>query len=514
MGIYKERGEALRMLFYCHVHHSVLGFVWFSQLGIIMQYIRPEESIILNVLSASVDFTTCESISMSQRVDKTGQRTLAVVTKADRAPDGLLEKVTADDVNIGLGYVCVRNRIGDESYDDARLEEAHLFNTHPLLSKIDASMVGIPVLAQKLVQIQATIISKCLPEIVRKINERLNASASELKRLPQNLTTVSEAIAAFMQIISSSKESLMKILIRGEFDEYRDDKVMHCTARLAEMLDKFSDDLQKSAENNNLGNFLVEEIKVLEESNGIWLSNFLARAAFQSLLKKKVCAIAVIPVSFVSFVWDYIETVVINVLMHHSENYPQLQSFTRRAAQNLISKMKDKSSDRVMEIVEMEKLTDYTSDPEYLKLWNKLMVSHNVFLEIMNDYSKPTILKVEDFGDIDVSHLRSYPTSRDQAFDLKMRITAYWHVVLKRLLDSIALHLLFYVQKLVNKEMELEIVTEIMGTQGGGGIERMLDESPSVVAKRDKLNKSVKVLRESKEVVARIMDRVALDGDK
>ena len=95
----------------------------------IMEYIKPEESIILNVLSATVDFSTCESIRMSQQVDKTGERTLAVVTKADKAPEGLLEKVTADDVNIGLGYVCVRNRINDESYEEAREEEASLFSS-------------------------------------------------------------------------------------------------------------------------------------------------------------------------------------------------------------------------------------------------------------------------------------------------------------------------------------------------------------------------------------------------
>ncbi|KAF2313361.1 hypothetical protein GH714_010566 [Hevea brasiliensis] len=95
--------------------------------GIITEYIRPEESIILNVLSATVDFPTCESIRMSRQVDKTGERTLAVVTKSDKAPEGLLEKVAADDVNIGLGYVCVKNRIGDESFEDARKEEAQLF---------------------------------------------------------------------------------------------------------------------------------------------------------------------------------------------------------------------------------------------------------------------------------------------------------------------------------------------------------------------------------------------------
>ncbi|XP_024031831.1 putative dynamin-related protein 4A, partial [Morus notabilis] len=77
---------------------------------IIMEYIKPEASIILNVLSATVDFPTCESIRMSQSVDKNGERTLAVVTKCDKSPEGLLEKVTSDDVNIGLGYVCVRNR--------------------------------------------------------------------------------------------------------------------------------------------------------------------------------------------------------------------------------------------------------------------------------------------------------------------------------------------------------------------------------------------------------------------
>jgi hypothetical protein len=114
---------------------------------IIMEYITPEESIILNVLSATVDFTTCESIRMSQSVDRTGLRTLVFVTKADKSPEGLLEKVTADDVNIGLGYVCVRNRIGEESYEEARKEEEKLFETHSLLSKIDKSIVGIPVLA-------------------------------------------------------------------------------------------------------------------------------------------------------------------------------------------------------------------------------------------------------------------------------------------------------------------------------------------------------------------------------
>ena len=87
---------------------------------------------------------------------------------------------------------------------------------------------------------------------------------------------------------------------------------------------------------------------------------------------------------------------------------------------------------------------------------------------------------------------------------MKMRMTAYWKIVLRRLVDCMALHLQLSVSKLVNKELEKEIVDELMGA--GGGSERMLDELPSVDAKRLKINKSIELLQKSKEVVAKIMD--------
>ncbi|KAF8038496.1 hypothetical protein BT93_B1137 [Corymbia citriodora subsp. variegata] len=479
----------------------------------IMEYIRPEESIILNVLSATVDFSTCESIRMSQMVDKTGRRTLAVVTKADKAPEGLIEKVTADDVNIGLGYVCVRNRIGEETYHEARLEEAKLFKTHPLLCKIDKSIVGVPVLAQKLTQIQATIMAKCLPEIVKKINDKLNVNVAELKKIPKNLSSVTEAMTAFMQILGSAKESLRKILLRGEFDEYPEEKNMHCTARLVEMLNQYSEELQNCAENDPRTNFLLEELEVLEEAKGIGLPNFLPRTAFHTLLQRKVMGLSSKPPDFVDRVWKYIEGVVIRVLMRHSENYPQLQSSTRRAASSLINKMKEKAMDRMMEIVEMEKLSDYTCSPEYMLEWNNLMSQQNKVMDAIDDVSEPSNIVLQGIGEVDVENLRHCKQQIQEAFDLKMRITAYWKIVLRRLVDSMALHLLFSVQNLVNNEMEKEIVGELIEPNGSGSIDRMLEEAPSVVAKRNKLNSSIELLRESKAEVAKIMDRIATDGE-
>ncbi|PWA84249.1 Glycosyl transferase, family 14 [Artemisia annua] len=69
-------------------------------------------------------------------------KSLSKVPETPKSPDELLEKLNANDVNVGLRYDCVRNRINDETYDVARIQESKLFETHPLLSKIDKSMVA------------------------------------------------------------------------------------------------------------------------------------------------------------------------------------------------------------------------------------------------------------------------------------------------------------------------------------------------------------------------------------
>ena len=478
---------------------------------IIMEYIQPEASIILNVLAATVDFPTCESIRMSRIVDKAGERTLAVVTKSDMAPEGLLEKVTADDVNIGLGYVCVRNRIGDESYEEARVEEAKLFKTHPLLSKIDKSIVGIPVLAQKLMKIQAKSIDRNLPDIDKKINDKLSQSLSEFKKLPRSISSAAEALTTFMRIIGSVKETLRKILLRGEFHDYPEDKNMHCTARLVEMLNSFSDELHGCPESDPKRKFLMEEFECLEEAKEIALPNFLPRTAFLSMLQSKVDGISSIPIAFIDKLWSYIEVVLITVLMNHVEDYYQLQLATRRAGLNLIEKMKEKSMKWVMGVIEMEKLTDYTCNPEFIRDWNKLMCQKETFMLEVNNVSRFR-MELDGFGWIEFENLRQFPHLLDQAFDLRMRIVAYWKVVLRRLVDNMALNLRLSLDTLVNKELEMEIVNELMGPQGNG-IERLMEESPSVASKRLKLTATVKKLKDCREILANIRGKITTCND-
>ncbi|KAF6136714.1 hypothetical protein GIB67_018717 [Kingdonia uniflora] len=260
--------------------------------------------------------------------------------------------------------------------------------------------------------------------------------------MPSNLSTMAGAISTLMRILASLKESLKKILVRREFDKYWDEAYMHCTARLAEMLDVYSKDLQNKI---TADNFLMDEIQV----------------------------------------WKYIEDVYVRVLKKHSERYPQLHSSTIRAGHNLMSMVNDSK-------------------------FNLSFIFTN-FTNVLNDKNKSKI-GLPIFDDVEVVHLRKYsPVVVQQAFDMKMRLTAYWKIVLLRLVDSLGLHLVLSVQNLVNNSIEDEIVKELLNSQNGG-IEKMLEESPVVVTKREKLNKSIKLLQDSKEVVSNIMDRMSADG--
>ncbi|KAL5053715.1 hypothetical protein RYX36_034397 [Vicia faba] len=354
-----------------------------------------------------------------------------------------------------------------------------------------------------------------LPTIVVKINEKLGNSLNELEILPANLSSMADAMAAFMQIISLSRDSLRKILLIGEFEDYPDEKEMHCTARLVEMLNSYANELEKCSESNPTKDFLMDEIKVLEEAKIIGLPNFMPRTAFLTLLSKKVKGISYMPINFVENVWNYLLTVVTSVLNRHSLNYYQLQVSIRRAAELLIEKKKKSSIQHVLQAVQMEKLTDYTCNPEYLKEYNNLMSHQEGFLkEVMNVNREGNTVKLEGVGDITVVHLMKYPDmlTLAQAYDLKARLIAYWKIVIRRLIDVIAMHLMLSINELISTDLQKEICHELLAPSGGG-VQRLLEESPSISGKRERLSRSVKVLRESKDTVANIMDRIGVYGD-
>lgn len=475
---------------------------------IIMRYIKPEASIILNVISADVDFSTCESIKLSKLVDERGERTLAVVTKCDRTPDGLRERVTMNAVGIRLGFVCVVNGVGNETYENARKKEKVLFDSHPKLKHIEKSMVGIPVLATKLMQIQGRSINKSLPTVIKKIASMLSERQTELTNLPQHLCSPGEANVLFYKRLKSMEESLNKILIEGDFKEFEDDRQMHCTARLWDMFEGYYTDLRNTGSMSE--KFLAKETEMLDEAKGVGLSNFLSRPVFKNLLRSLVDEIAERSLELVVKVWEYMEIVILRVIDCYCKFHPRLHAEARRVVEDLVVKKKNACEEYVTETIEMEKLMDSTLSPSYIEEYGRLLTHKTNFIDRLSYASRSGFTTVELDGiDVDVSEILDFPADRvKQAYDMQMSLMAYWRVVTLRMGDGIPLRLQFACKKLGMTEFTSEILTQV-GGPGFDSMEQIMEESPEVANKRSGLTSSIGMLTESKKAVESILDRTA-----
>ncbi|GJS40761.1 hypothetical protein Tco_0565804 [Tanacetum coccineum] len=90
--------------------------------------------------------------------------------------------------------------------------------------------------------------------------------------------------------------------------------------------------------------------------------------------------------------------------------------------------------ERVAEMIEMETSIYYTCDPRFMPSWSILMASHAQFLKAFRNSSK--LINILGYGMVSVEHLYARsPIIPDEAFDLKMKLTSYWKVVSKRLVD-------------------------------------------------------------------------------
>mmetsp|Transcript_63843 Transcript_63843/g.128307 ORF Transcript_63843/g.128307 Transcript_63843/m.128307 type:complete len:890 (-) Transcript_63843:212-2881(-) len=150
-------------------------------------FMRPNETILLNVVSAMVDFSTSKSLSMSRKLDPEGARTLLCVSKIDQHKESGLAKImkgVPGDLKIPCEHVfCVRNRTQKENeermtLDAVRTEEMSFFASSELDS-LSPSSKGVNAVSAKLVELQFERIKATLPIAASKFLARLRELEEE-----------------------------------------------------------------------------------------------------------------------------------------------------------------------------------------------------------------------------------------------------------------------------------------------------------------------------------------------
>ncbi|GAU91277.1 hypothetical protein RvY_03564-2 [Ramazzottius varieornatus] len=177
----------------------------------ILDYIRPENVIILAVTPINADMATSEALKLAKIVDPEGKRTLAVLTKLDLMDPGTdaNEAMAGHVIPVKLGIIGVVNRSQQDIKDKKSIEDCLKQEKKFFLEKYPnfAARSGTPFLACKLNTLLMGHLKAHLPKYKVLINKKI-AEQEEL------LTALGE------EILPENKHKMLRELINKVVKEF------------------------------------------------------------------------------------------------------------------------------------------------------------------------------------------------------------------------------------------------------------------------------------------------------
>ncbi|XRM46529.1 hypothetical protein ABZX51_009561 [Aspergillus tubingensis] len=194
--------------------------------NVVQSYMKEPRSVILAVISAKNDYANQIVLRLARDADKSGDRTLGVITK----PDTLVSNSESEkmfislannrDVEFRLGWHTLRNMDSDEgSWTLAeRDRKEHEFFSKGAWADMSPSCVGINSLRNRLSKVLLRQIAAELPSLIDEIKNKQDNCNQQLIKLGQPRTTLDEQ-KTYLLRISQSFQTLVKAAVDGTYNE-------------------------------------------------------------------------------------------------------------------------------------------------------------------------------------------------------------------------------------------------------------------------------------------------------
>ncbi|OBT60763.1 hypothetical protein VE03_09756 [Pseudogymnoascus sp. 23342-1-I1] len=215
-------------------------------------WIQDERTIILAVVSANVDIATQEILTMAEKADPKGLRTLGVLTKPDLVDGGaehqVIDLVMGKRNKLKLGYCIVRNRSQkelDTDSDSRTLKERNFFNTDPWAS-LPKDRVGVEALKCRLQDLLSEIVQREFPKIKRQIEQRLVVCKKNLSSMGADRET-SEQQRHYLEGIAAQFERITNDALSANYcrhDLFGQDLNLRLPTLVVDRSDRFAEDIR------------------------------------------------------------------------------------------------------------------------------------------------------------------------------------------------------------------------------------------------------------------------------
>ncbi|KAK1143992.1 hypothetical protein N8T08_005901 [Aspergillus melleus] len=194
--------------------------------NVVQTYMRQPRSVILAVVSAKNDYANQIVLRLARDADKSGDRTLGVITKPDTLVEGsetqrmFISLARNQDVHFRLGWHALKNMDSDHgmfSLEERDLQECEFFTTGAW-SEMTPSLVGISSLRTRLSKVLLRQIAAELPSLIEDIKAKRDSCRKQLERLGQPRLTLDEQ-RSYLLSISQTYQLLVKAAVDGTYNE-------------------------------------------------------------------------------------------------------------------------------------------------------------------------------------------------------------------------------------------------------------------------------------------------------
>ncbi|KKK14665.1 dynamin GTPase, partial [Aspergillus ochraceoroseus] len=194
--------------------------------GVVQSYMKEPRSIILAVISAKNDYANQIVLRLARDADKSGNRTLGVITKPDtliansESEKMFISLANNHDVEFRLGWHALRNMDTDQGTWTLveRDQKERDFFSKGAWGEMPSSLVGISSLRTRLSKLLLRQIAAELPSLIEEIKAKEYECIKQLKKLGQPRATLDEQ-KSYLLHISQHFQSLVKAAVDGTYNE-------------------------------------------------------------------------------------------------------------------------------------------------------------------------------------------------------------------------------------------------------------------------------------------------------
>ncbi|XP_017493288.1 PREDICTED: dynamin-1-like protein [Rhagoletis zephyria] len=484
---------------------------------LVYRFISSENSLILAVSPANADFANSDAIKAARKVDPSGDRTLAVLTKLDIMDTGTdaTEVLSGGVIPVKLGIIGVVNRSQKDikerkSIAKAKADEAaYLQANYPEL----AYRNGTTYLAKQLSQILHQHIAKCLPELRERVQQSINKCQASLNSYGAKITNQSTKVFA---VLSSFQKDYCSAIEGGR--NVPNTNELDCGARICYIT---HDVFTKSLEDPGLYKkmFPVEILNVIRNIQGIHSGLFIPQSVFEQLTKIQIKELTIPSLKCIEFVHNEMKKIALSQEHYSTKNdltrFPKLAEQINSVVMQFLENRKKATEDFVNNLFKVELGYINVRHPDFYENSLQIVKLNNLELNQYNSINgiatsghnfrasnSKTIKPKMETNDIcyEASNNDRVLTDKD-IHDCKIvehLFNTYYKIVRKNIQDMVPKSIITFMVKYVQENLLTELVGQLNKPEL---FDFLLTESVHIARFRQETTDYLNVLKKAEKII-------------